>query len=193
MRQAEDVLRLAVAAERAAATSWQDIGERLDVTRQSAHERFARASRRSPTACCSPTATLLTRAGWAGGRARTASMTPRAPSQRLDAWALRHREPTDVERGEHPVSGGLRRRPQLQAIEAIGVVSALAKRVLDGDLPAGVSERRARRTLLERKLEAFDLIARRESGKAARDALAQQPPRRSTSSSPGTATTSTSA
>src|SRR3954451_25482954 len=43
VRDAEDVLRLAVAAERAAATSWQEIGERLEVTRQSAHERFARA------------------------------------------------------------------------------------------------------------------------------------------------------
>src|SRR5215204_3594062 len=41
--EAEDVVRLAVAAERAAGTSWQEIGERLDVTRQSAHERFARA------------------------------------------------------------------------------------------------------------------------------------------------------
>ena len=59
------------------------------------------------------------------------------------------------------------------AIDAIGVVSALAKRLLDGNLPAGVSEHRARRTLLERKIEAFDLIAQRESGKAARDARAQ--------------------
>src|SRR3954451_6467309 len=41
LRQAEDVLCLAVAAERAAATSWQEIGERLEVTRQSAHGRFA--------------------------------------------------------------------------------------------------------------------------------------------------------
>src|SRR3954471_18149437 len=41
VRHAEDVLRLAVAAERAAATSWQEMGERLEVPRQSAHERFA--------------------------------------------------------------------------------------------------------------------------------------------------------
>ena len=41
--QAEEVLRLAVAAERAASTSWQELGERLGVSRQSAHERFAQA------------------------------------------------------------------------------------------------------------------------------------------------------
>jgi hypothetical protein len=53
------------------------------------------------------------------------------------------------------------------------VVTALARRLMDGDLPAGVSERAARRVLLERKLEAFDMIARRDSGRTARDARVQ--------------------
>jgi hypothetical protein len=68
---------------------------------------------------------------------------------------VRHRGPTDPERGEHPVSAGLRRREDLGAIEAIGVVTAMAKRIMDGNLPRRVSERQARRLLLERKLAAF--------------------------------------
>src|SRR4051794_31235623 len=44
---------------------------------------------------------------------------------------------------------------------------------MDGDLAAGVSERAWRRVLLERKAEAFDMIARRESGRAAGDARVQ--------------------
>ena len=86
---------------------------------------------------------------------------------------VRHRGPTDPERGEHPVSAGLRRREDLGAIEAIGVVTAMAKRIMDGNLPRRVSERQARRLLLERKLAAFDLIAERDIGQPARDARAQ--------------------
>jgi hypothetical protein len=39
--RAEHALRLAVAAERAGGSSWQDIGEALGCTRQAAHERYA--------------------------------------------------------------------------------------------------------------------------------------------------------
>ena len=95
---------------------------------------------------------------------------PEATVRQLDEWALRHREPSDPDRGERPVSCGLGRREDLAGVEAIGVVTALARRLMDGDLPAGVSERAARRVLLERKLEAFDMIARRESGRTGRDA-----------------------
>jgi hypothetical protein len=98
---------------------------------------------------------------------------PERTVRRLDEWALRHREVGDPERGEHPVSAGLGRRKDLAAIEAIGVTTALARRIMDGNLPRGVSERQARRLLLERKLAAFDLIAERETGQAARDARAQ--------------------
>ncbi len=172
LRQAEEGLRLAVAAERTAGTSWQEIGERLDVTRQSAHERFAAAVEEIADGVLFPD-----REPDQGGLGWWACPDglddPGRTVTELDAWARRHREPTDVDRGEHPVSGGLGRRPDLEAIEAIGVVSALAKRLVDESLPEGVSERRARRILLERKLKAFDLIARRETGKAARDARAQ--------------------
>jgi hypothetical protein len=90
----------------------------------------------------------------------------------LDEWALRHRERTDPDSGEQPVSAELGRREDLAAVEAIGLVSALARRIMQGELPPGVSERHARRLLLEHKIEAFDLIAARKSGQPARDARA---------------------
>ena len=67
------------------------------------------------------------------------------------------------------MSDTLGRREDLARVEAIGVVTALARRLMDGDLPAAVSERAA----LERKLEAFDMIPRHDSGRAARDARVQ--------------------
>jgi hypothetical protein len=171
--QADEILRLAVAAERAASTSWQEIGERLDVSRQAAHERFARIVEEISDGVLFPDRDPDHEGGLGWWACPDGLDDPERTVRLLDEWAVRHREPIDPERGEHPVSEGLGRRPDLVAIDAIGVVSALAKRLLDGSLPAGVSEHRARRTLLERKIEAFDLIAQRESGKAARDARAQ--------------------
>jgi hypothetical protein len=171
--QAEEVLRLAVAAERAASTSWQEIGERLGVSRQSAHERFAQAVQAISDGALFP-AREPAREGALGWWACPDGLQdPEATVRGLDEWALRHREPTDPDRGEHPVSAGLRRREDLAAVEAIGVVTALARRIMDSDLPDGVSERQARRMLLERKIETFDLVAPRESGPGARDARAQ--------------------
>lgn len=170
---ADEVLRLAVAAERAASTSWQEIGDRLGVSRQAAHERFAHIVDEISDGVSFPDREPEHEGGLGWWACPDGLDDPERTVQRLDEWAVRHREPLDPERGEHPVSGGLGRRPDLAAIETIGMVSALAKRLLDGHLPRGVSERRARRTLLERKIESFDLIAQRASGKAAREARAK--------------------
>jgi hypothetical protein len=171
--QAEEVLRLAVAAERAASTSWQEIGERLGVSRQSAHQRFAQGVQAICDGALFPTREPA-RDGELGWWACPDGLEdPVATVRRLDEWALRHREPTDPDRGDQPVSAGLARGEDLAAVEAIGVVTALARRIMDGDLPDGVSERQARRTLLKRKIEAFDLVASRESGQRARVARAQ--------------------
>jgi hypothetical protein len=172
--QAEQVLRLAVAAERAASTSWQEIGERLDVSRQSAHERFAAGVQEIADGILFPEREPDHERGIGWWACPDGLDDPQRTVARLDEWAVRHREPSDPERGSRPVSAGLGRRPDRAAIEAIGVTTALARRLIDRSLPAGVSERRARRVLLERKLEAFTLIAARESGKTARDALAQR-------------------
>ena len=173
VHQADEVLRLAVATERAASTSWQEIGERLDVSRQAAHERFARVVDEISDGVLFPTREPDQEGGLGWWACPDGLEDPEATVRRLDEWALRHREASDPERGECPVSGGLGRREDLARVEAIGLVTALARRVMDGDLPAGVSEHAARRVLLERKVEAFDMIARRDSGRAARDARVQ--------------------
>ena len=172
-RHADEVLRLAVAAERAASTPWQEIGERLDVSRQAAHERFARIVDEISDGVLFPAREPDHEGGLGWWACPDGLEDPEATVRRLDEWALRHREPADPGSGEHPVSDGLSRREDLARVEAIGVVTALARRLMDGDLPAGVSERTARRVLLERKLEAFDMIARRDSGRTARDARVQ--------------------
>jgi len=173
VHQADEVLRLAVAAERAASTSWQEIGERLDVSRQAAHERFARVVDEISDGVLFPTREPDHEGGLGWSACPDGLEDPEASVRQLDEWALRHREPSDPERGESPVSGGLGAREDLASVEAIGLVTALARRLMDSDLPAGVSERAARRVLLERKIEAFDTIARRDSGRTARDARVQ--------------------
>src|SRR4051794_585293 len=174
LRQAEDALRLAVAAERAAATSWQEIGERLDVTRQSSHERFAAGVEQIADGILFPDREPDHEGGLGWWACPDGLEDPQRTVGELDAWAARHRERSDPERAPRPVSAGLGQRPDRAAIEAIGVTTALAKRLIDGSLPAGVSARRARRALLERKFEAFSLIAGRERGTTARDAGAQR-------------------
>src|SRR4051794_13463754 len=112
LRQAEQVLRLAVAAERAAATSWQEIGERLDVTRQSAHERFAAAWRRSPTAILFPEREPDHEGGLGWWACPDGLDDPQRTVGELDAWAARHRERSDPERAPQPVSAGPRPAPR---------------------------------------------------------------------------------
>jgi hypothetical protein len=171
--QAEEVLRLAVAAERAASTSWQEIGERLGISKQSTHERFAAAVTEISDGVLFPDREPEQEGALGWWACPDGLEDPEATVRRLDEWAVRHRESIDPDRGEQPVSGGLGRREDLAAIEAIGRVSVLAKRLLDRELPPGVSERRARRMLLEAKVEAFGPIVRRESGAGKRDAQAQ--------------------
>jgi hypothetical protein len=170
---AEEVLRLAIAAERAASTPRQEIGERLGVTRQSAHERYAAGVQEISDGVLFPTREPENDDGLGWWACPDGLEDPEATVRRLDEWARHHSERTDPERGEKPVSGGLGRREDLAAVEAIGLVTTLAKRIMNRDLPPGVSERQARRLLLERKVEAFGLIMRRESGHQKRDALAQ--------------------
>lgn len=173
VRDAEDVLRLAVAAERAAGVSWEAIGEVLEIARQSAHERYAQAVDRILDGILFPTRESE-RGGPGWWACPDGLEDPDKTLARLDGWAARRREPTDPERGSAPVSAELRRRREKTAgIEAIGTVTRLARRVAQGDLPDGVTERAARRILLEHKVRAFDLIAERDTGANATKARGQ--------------------
>lgn len=108
LADADRVLQLAVAAERAASVSWQTIGEVLDVSRQSAHERFAGAVQEVRDGILFPHRDGLP--GLPGWWACPDGLDdPERTLCDLDKWVVRHRESTDPggER-EHPVSEGPR-------------------------------------------------------------------------------------
>ena len=168
---AEQLLRLAVAAERAASTPWQEIGERLGVSRQSAHERFAGPVREIADGVLFP-ARESDREGALGWWA-CAGRPRRSRGHRAQAGCV-GAAPPRTHRSRPRACG---RCPPASAVAPAwtrsGWSTALARRITNGDLPPGVPARQARRLLLEHKLEAFDAIAASESGQRALDARAQ--------------------
>ncbi|HEV7885898.1 MAG TPA: hypothetical protein VGO81_20160, partial [Solirubrobacteraceae bacterium] len=142
--------RLAVAAERAGGSSWQDIGEALGCTRQAAHERYA-------AAVDEISESIMFR--WRDGAEPDGAEPDRG-------------EPDGAEpdRGDPPVSGGLGRGAGLSTAVAIGRVTELAHQLVTGTLPPGVCERAAQRMLLEARIRAYDLIATTQTGTHAREA-----------------------
>jgi hypothetical protein len=141
--------------EREKSTSWEDIGAALDVTKQAAHERFARPIERWRAALAEPWApsgSLLSLQLPAGAE------DPAMWAQRLDEWVSRHREVTDADPGEHPVSGNLRKASLVEQVgTALAEVRALQERERAGE--ATVSQRRA---WFRRKAELFDRLAEAE-------------------------------
>lgn len=157
--RADDALRLAVAAERTRGTSWQDIGDALGTTKQSAHERYAEAVEDIAERILFPY-----REGAPGSPGWMACPdgleNPERTARTLDGWASRDRRPTDPPLAVAPVSGELERQAvERELLDAIAVTTELASRLINHRLPAGVSERAATRTLLEAKVRANDLIA----------------------------------
>lgn len=149
---AEATLKIAVVAERLRGTSWAEIGEALGVTRQSAHERYAPFEREMRVALLFPD-----RAGEHGALGWWAVPDgledPERTARALDEWERRHRKPSDPDRGETAVSAGLQARGTL---DETGAVIELAKLLLDGPRPQGVSNERAERELYERKVAVFE-------------------------------------
>ncbi|MCK9250786.1 MAG: hypothetical protein M0P31_17645 [Solirubrobacteraceae bacterium] len=181
VRQAEGVLELAVAVVRAQSVSWQEIGDRLEVTKQSAQGRFGETVKRVQDGILFPRRDPVDGVGlgwWAGPDGLA---DPERTMRVLDEWVVRHREPTDPvpepPADERPVSHALQEseRYRARSVRNVSDVTALALRILDRDLPDGVSEREAQRVLLERKIATFDAIATSNVGtRASRyDALQQ--------------------
>jgi hypothetical protein len=108
------VLERAVVYERERGASWQTIGAAIGISRQTAHERFAELERRWKDALNRPDAEADP------GRQRAPRLpagaeNPERWGEQLDRWVIRHREPGDLETGEHPVSGEQRPQSLLQA------------------------------------------------------------------------------
>jgi hypothetical protein len=156
---------LAIAAERERGTTWEAIGERLrgEPTRQAVQKRFGDAVEQLRKDIVLPV-----RAGaYPGAPGWTAAPggveDPDGTLSDLDAWAARHAEATDAGRGRKDlVSAGL--SDERWHIAEVGVVTQLARWILDSALPDGVTERQARRLLLERRLRLADHVARTATG-----------------------------
>jgi hypothetical protein len=169
LARAERATRLAVAAERARGSSWHDIGAALGCTRQGAHERYAAAvDEISDSIMFRWRDGVGTGPGWSACPDGLAE--PERTAAELDRWVTGHREPGDPDRGDRPVSGGLGHGAGLDAAVAVARVTELADQLVSGALPPGVSERTARRMLLEAKIHAYDLLAATQNGARAREA-----------------------
>jgi hypothetical protein len=154
--QAQHILELAVIVERERATSWEVIGECLGVSKQAAHERFTKAFERWRADLAEP---------WGPDRGGLLSLQlpdgaedPSKWARRLDEWTLRHREATDPDRGEHPVSAGLKEASLIEQVStALAEVRALQERE-----HAGQATPSQRRSWYKRKAELFERLAAAE-------------------------------
>jgi hypothetical protein len=153
---AQRLLQLAVILEREKGSSWEDIGAALDITKQAAHERFSPGFERWRGDLAEPWAP--DRGGLLSLQLPTGAEDPELWARRLDEWVIRHREDTDVDPGEHPVSGKLESASLAEQIgAALGEVRALQERERGGS-----ATRSQRRAWFRRKAELFGRLAEAE-------------------------------
>ncbi len=160
---AERVVEWTAVYERLAGTGWPVLGEVLGVTKQSAHERYAEAEKRFRKALAEPETTNEFGAPY--NRLPAGADDPEYWAAELDRWVVHHREPHDVDHGEHPVSAGLRRMdPFVELMELDRQVRALMAEYapLPLDRLAAIYERQA---VLYDRLD--DAVAAAGSGRGA--------------------------
>jgi hypothetical protein len=116
--QADWVMTQAVVYERVGGSTWEQIGEALGVSKQAAHERYAGAEREFREALREPEG--VGESGEPYIRLNAAAYEPDRFARDLDAWARRHREPTDAFDDARPVSGQLARMDAHTEILALG-------------------------------------------------------------------------
>ena len=178
VREAEDVRLLAVAAERARGVPWDTIGEALgDISRQAAQKRFGERVDELELDVLLPVRQSAIGDGTTHSVGPEAALNPERTVKRLDAWAQRHHERSDGGKDivDRLVSHGLRKRSR--ALDHMSAVTKLAALLMDAtgsfasrELPPGVTERYARRRLLEAKLALYDAM-RSDSTRVDADAL----------------------
>ncbi|MDQ0798187.1 hypothetical protein [Streptomyces sp. B1I3] len=133
IRLAEEAQRRAVIYERERGTSWEEIGEALGITRQSAHTKFAQRVKtwREPLAnperrhhdCTPDDRRIPYGARYAPGSAVPANGSAEKTAHELDRWLRRHDGAADQ---EDPVSGSL---PRYSTIQMVTLVHEAAHRM----------------------------------------------------------------
>ncbi|PBC72368.1 hypothetical protein BX261_7304 [Streptomyces sp. 2321.6] len=152
VRQAQEVLARAVIYERQKHTSWEAIGEQLDMKKQSAHERYKDLIEEWKLALQEPFHPAPSDAAVRGRRLHDAAYAPTTAGRDLDQWVREH-IPAHHET-DHPVTGHL---PALTtAEEMVQVLDALNHLYSDMHTPPDPADR-AR--LTERKAALLDRIA----------------------------------
>jgi hypothetical protein len=157
VHEANRVLELAVVLERERGSSWEAIGQALgQITRQSAHERYAGAHNEFLEALMFPVRHEPDQA-WGHSCLPDGLDDPGLTASRLDVWAIRHREPHEPGAEQiSPVSAGLT-RDSLHSSET-NLLSRMEAIVGSGVLPAGVDAETAGRALLERRVADYRLV-----------------------------------
>ncbi|MEH0589855.1 hypothetical protein QA942_39820 [Streptomyces sp. B21-106] len=152
VHQAQEVLVRAVVYERQKHTSWEAIGEQLEMKKQSAHERFKKAVAEWQLSLQEPHYPAPPGAPVRGLRLHEAAYAPTTAGQNLDTWVREH-IPAHRET-DHPVTGHL---PALTtAEEMVQVLDALHHLYGDRRTPPDPD---ARARLTERKAALLDRIA----------------------------------
>ncbi|WP_226487496.1 hypothetical protein [Streptomyces parvulus] len=153
VHQAQEVLTRAVVYERQKHTSWEAIGDQLDVKKQTAHERYKETvsewqlALQEPHYPAPPPSRPVRDL-----RLHEAAYAPTAAGHGLDAWVREH--VTAHRETDHPVTGHL---PALStAEEMVQVLDALNHLHRDMHQPPDPA---ARAALIERKAALLDRIA----------------------------------
>jgi hypothetical protein len=155
--EAERVLELAVVLERERGASWEAVGLALgQITRQSAHERYAAIHHDFLDALMFPVRRNPDQA-WGQSALPDGLDDPAHTAGKLDVWAIRHREPQEPGAEQiSPVSAGLC-RDGLHSSE-LNLLGRMGAIVATGVLPAGVDGQTAARLLLERRVARYRLV-----------------------------------
>ena len=154
--EALQLLIAAVIADRLRGASWSDVGEALDITKQSAHERFADAERQFREALLFPY-----RCPEHGGLGDTvapyAALEPDRVRDRLDAWVVERRRSSGSGRDEpQPVTRGLQAMRDTWTTDRTRQVLQLTDALIHGELPEGVTRENAERHLAELKVDLYE-------------------------------------
>ncbi|MFB4273195.1 hypothetical protein [Nonomuraea sp. GTA35] len=119
VRRVQELLDRAVILEKVGGASWEDIGDTLAITKQSAHTKFRQVVEEWEEAVKPPIVTDEMH-GISGGletrtynRMPAGTSTPDETAAYLDKWALAHAQADGRDVGERLVSGGLARMTPL--------------------------------------------------------------------------------
>ncbi|MFI9214272.1 hypothetical protein ACIGW7_39855 [Streptomyces sp. NPDC053253] len=164
-RLAEDVQRWAAVYERERGTSWEEVGEALNITRQSAHTRFAEHVKKWRAPLDKPEKLLPDGtpdderipygARYAPGHPRPAYGTAEDTARDLDRWLRQHTGPTDHwDDQENPISGGL---PRHSTTSMVMLTQRVSHRLLEDQM---VPDPQAQADLCDHRVALYERLIR---------------------------------